>query len=35
MNTGPLNDPANSRNRSIPALEAALIMLTGTARRSA
>ena len=28
MNTGPLNDPTNSRNRNIPALEIALIMLT-------
>src|SRR5215204_3680849 len=28
INTWPLNDPTNSRNRSIPALETALIMLT-------
>ena len=28
MNTGPLKDPVKSRNRSIPALETALIMLT-------
>jgi hypothetical protein len=28
MNTAPVNDPVKSRNRSIPALEMALIMLT-------
>ena len=28
MNTAPVNDPTTSRNRSIPALETALIMLT-------
>jgi hypothetical protein len=27
MNTGPLKDPVKRRNRSIPALETALIML--------
>jgi len=28
MNTAPVNDPVNSRNRSRPALEIALTMLT-------